>query len=166
MIGCPGQQLGPKRPPGSFSHFHVLIFIYLFEYETIFHRFPSFFMHNKLVLGKVYLQPPLLAFSCTVSEKVFLTKKILRSNNCFIGQLEMTKVCCIQLSPRTECPSNHFSGCRLNRGLYDFLVTKWDFLMGVPLLKKQKKQEMVFSTIEQTNLLKLSSEKQPFLLLI
>ena len=38
--------------------------------------------------------------------------------------------------------------------------------MGVPLLKKQKKQEMVFSTIEQTNLLKLSSEKQPFLLLI
>ena len=34
-IGCADQLVDPKRPPGSFSLFYVLIFIYFFKYEAI-----------------------------------------------------------------------------------------------------------------------------------
>ena len=43
----------PKRPPGFFSLFYILIFIYFFKCETIVHWVPQFNMHNKSVLARV-----------------------------------------------------------------------------------------------------------------
>ena len=43
-IGCADWLVDPKWPPGSF--FDILILIYFFEYETVTHWVPTFFLHN------------------------------------------------------------------------------------------------------------------------
>ena len=68
--------------------------------------------------------------------------------------------------PKNRVPCKSLLRVQIKQGIVWFFGYKVGFPNGCTSLKKTKKQEMVFSTIEQTNLLKLSSEKQPFLLLI